>query len=144
MNRRESEVRNWMTAPPLTVEAKTSLLDAYNYMTENDIRRLPVTDKDNLLLGILTMSDIQRTVPLFFQNEDMTTDLLLQDQRVNQVMTTDPIVIGPDDSIQEAAELMLEYQVSGLPVVVDGRIVGIITESDIFRLVVKSWTELVA
>ncbi|MEZ4615332.1 MAG: CBS domain-containing protein [Caldilineaceae bacterium] len=59
-------------------------------------------------------------------------------------MTTDPIVIGPDDSIQEAAELMLEYQVSGLPVVVDGRIVGIITESDIFRLVVKSWTELVA
>ncbi|MEZ4615333.1 MAG: CBS domain-containing protein [Caldilineaceae bacterium] len=40
-------------------------MDAYNYMTENDIWRLPVTDKDNLLLGILTMSDIQRTVPLF-------------------------------------------------------------------------------
>jgi CBS domain-containing protein len=144
MNRHESEIRNWMTASPLTVQPQTSLLDAYNYMTENDVRRLPVADKDGFLAGIITMSDILRTVPRFFQNEDMATDLLLQDQRVQQIMTTDPIIIGPEDTIQDAAELMLEYQVSGLPVVAEGRIVGIITESDIFRLVVKSWGELVA
>ena len=144
MNRHESEIRNWMTAPALTVQSQTSLLDAYNYMTENDVRRLPVADKNGFLVGILTMSDILRTVPSFFQNEDLATDLLLQDQKVSQVMTTDPLTIGPEDTVQDAAEVMLEYQVSGLPVVVDGRIVGIITESDIFRLVVKSWTELVA
>ncbi len=144
MNRHESEIRNWMTAPPLTVEPQTPLLDAYNYMTENDVRRLPVADKGGFLVGIITMSDILRTVPRFFQNEDLATDLLLQDQRVQQVMTTDPLIIGPEETVQDAAELMLEYQVSGLPVVANGRIVGIITESDIFRLVVKSWGELVA
>ena len=143
MNRHESEVRHWMTAPAVTVQAQTSLLDAYNYMTENDIRRLPVTDKDGFLVGILTMSDILRTVPSFFQNEDLATDLLLQDQKVNQVMTADPISIEPDDTVQDAAEAMLEYQVSGLPVISEGRVVGVITESDIFRLVVKSWGELV-
>lgn len=144
MNRHEAEVRKWMTAPPIVVTAQTSLLDAYQYMNENDIRRVPVVSRDNMLVGILTMSDIQRTVPLFFQGGDLATDLLLNDQKVQQVMTQDPITIEPEDTIQDAAELMLEYQVSGLPVVENGRVVGVITESDIFRLVVKSWGELIA
>lgn len=143
MNRRESEVRNWMTAPALVVTQETSLLEAYNFMTEHDIRRVPVVDRRHTLVGILTLSDVQRTVPLFFQGSDLSTDLLLNDQRVNQVMTTDPLTISPDATVQDAAELMLEYQVSGLPVIEDGRVVGIITESDIFRLVVRSWGELV-
>lgn len=144
MNRHEAEVRKWMTAPPIVVTAQTSLLDAYQYMNENDIRRVPVVSRDNMLVGILTMSDIQRTVPLFFQGGDLATDLLLNDQKVQQVMTQDPITLEPEDTIQDAAELMLEYQVSGLPVVENGRVVGVITESDIFRLVVKSWGELIA
>ena len=94
-------------------------------------------------MGILTLSDVMRTMPLFFQSADLSTDLLLNDQSVSQVMTTDPITIAPDASVQDAAELMLEYQVSGLPVIEDGRVAGIITESDIFRLVVRSWGELV-
>jgi acetoin utilization protein AcuB len=143
MNRRESEVRNWMTSPALVVTAQTSLLEAYHYMTENDIRRVPVVDRRNVLVGILTLSDVMRTMPLFFQSADLSTDLLLNDQSVSQVMTTDPITIAPDASVQDAAELMLEYQVSGLPVIEDGRVAGIITESDIFRLVVRSWGELV-
>lgn len=144
MNRRASEVRQWMTAPALTVTPQTSMLEAYNYMTEHDIRRVPVVDRRNSLVGILTMSDVLRTVPLFFQNTDLATDLLLNDQHVSQIMTTDPLTIAPDDTVQDAAELMLEYQISGLPVIEDGRVVGIITESDIFRLVVRSWGELVA
>ena len=143
MNRHEAEVRQWMTAPPVVATAQTSLLDAYQYMNENDIRRLPVVTRDHMLVGILTMSDIQRTIPLFFQGADLATDLLLNDQKVQQVMTQDPITIDPDDTIRDAAELMLEYQISGLPVVENGRVVGVITESDIFRLVVKSWGELV-
>lgn len=143
MNRRASEVRNWMTTPALTVMPNSSVLEAYNYMTEHDIRRVPVVDRHNGLMGILTMSDVLRTVPLFFQNTDLSTDLLLNDQQVSQIMTTDPITIAPDVTVQDAAELMLEYQVSGLPVIEDGRVIGIITESDIFRLVVRSWSELV-
>ena len=55
-------------------------------------------------------------------------------------MSPDPVTVAPSDTIQEAAEQMLENQVSGLPVVEDGRVVGIVTESDIFRLVVTSWS----
>ncbi|MBX3013450.1 MAG: CBS domain-containing protein [Caldilineaceae bacterium] len=144
MNRRELAVHHWMTSPARVVTTQTSLLDAYHFMTENDIRRAPVVDRHNGLVGILTLSDVLRTMPLFFQPADLTTDLLLNDQLVNQVMTTDPITIAPDASVQDAAELMLEYQVSGLPVIEDGRVVGIITESDIFRLVVRLWNEVVA
>lgn len=144
MNRRESEVRNWMTSPALVVTAQASLLDAYHYMTENDVRRVPVVDRHNGLVGILTMSDVLRTMPLFFQGADLSTDLLLSDQSVGQIMTPEPVTIAPNNTVQDAAELMLEYQVSGLPVIEDGRLVGIITESDIFRLVVRSWAELVA
>jgi acetoin utilization protein AcuB len=103
-----------------------------------------VVDRHNGLVGIVTMSDILRTMPLFFQSADLTTDLLLNDQTVSQIMTTDPITIAPNDTVRDAAELMLEYQISGLPVIEDGRLVGVITESDIFRLVVRSWTELMA
>ena len=56
-------------------------------------------------------------------------------------MTYSPVTISPSATIQEAAERMLEYQVSGLPVVRGNQLVGILTESDIFRLVVESWAE---
>ncbi|MCX6043334.1 MAG: CBS domain-containing protein [Caldilinea sp.] len=57
------------------------------------------------------------------------------------VMTYSPVTISPSATIQEAAERMLEHQVSGLPVVRGNQLVGILTESDIFRLVVESWAE---
>jgi CBS domain-containing protein len=57
-------------------------------------------------------------------------------------MTADPLTIGPEATIGEAAQLMLDHKVSGLPVIEDdGRVVGIITESDIFRLVVREWNK---
>ena len=49
-------------------------------------------------------------------------------------MTPDPITIGPDDTIAEAARLMIEHKVGGLPVVENGRLLGIITETDLCRL----------
>ena len=60
---------------------------------------------------------------------------------VRDLMTYDPITIVPEDTIQEAAERMLEYKVSGLPVLQNGRVVGMVTESDIFKLFVESWSE---
>lgn len=56
-------------------------------------------------------------------------------------MTSDPITVAPEDTIQGVAELMLENQVSGLPVVQNDRVIGIVTESDIFKLIVASWSE---
>jgi acetoin utilization protein AcuB len=70
---------------------------------------------------------------------DVTTQLEMSASKVRDVMTSDPVAIAPDDTIQEAAECMLENQVSGLPVVENDRLVGILTESDIFKLVVNWW-----
>jgi acetoin utilization protein AcuB len=60
---------------------------------------------------------------------------------IREAMTWDPVTISPGHVLQAAAELMLEYQVSGLPVVEAGQVVGIITESDVFRAIVESWAE---
>lgn len=58
---------------------------------------------------------------------------------VSDVMTPDPVIVTPEDTIQEVAEQMLENQVSAPPVVQNERVVGIITESDIFKFIVSSW-----
>lgn len=145
MKRHLSDVGSWMTAPALTIRPKASLFEAYNLMFENDVRRLPVVDRDGSLIGILTMSDVQQASPISAGDDvdnDTARRLLVAVQTVAEVMTPDPVTVAIDDTVREAAERMLEYEVSGLPVVEGDRVIGIITESDIFRLVVESWAQL--
>jgi CBS domain-containing protein len=129
-----------MTENPHVVAPETSLVDAYYLMFEKEVRRLPVV-QGQTLVGIITLSDIQRNIPLVLPDVDMTTRLEMSARTVGDVMTSDPLTVAPDDTIQEAAERMLENQVSGLPVVENDRVVGILTESDIFKLVVNWWAE---
>jgi acetoin utilization protein AcuB len=138
MGKHRTQVADWMTRDPVTATMDMSLAEAYELMSENEIRRLLVT-RDGELVGIITMSDILRTIPALLVETDRETRLLRGTQKVREVVTRDPVTVDPEDTVQDTAERMLEYQVSGLPVV-DGRTpVGIITESDIFRLVVDSW-----
>jgi acetoin utilization protein AcuB len=144
MKRHQSDVSTWMTTPVITIRAYESLFNAYNLMFENDVRRLPVVDSQDHLVGMLTMSDILQTVPFAPSDEeegDQPSRLLIKLQTVADIMSCDPITITAEESVQEAAERMLEYKVSGLPVIEGESVVGIITESDIFRLVVESWTK---
>jgi acetoin utilization protein AcuB len=120
--RHQSEVQDWMTENPATISPDATLAAAYDLMLEREVRRLPVVEHD--LVG---------------EDADTETRLLLTEKCVRDVAAYDPITINPSATIQEAAERMLEYQVSGLPVVRNGKLIGIITESDIFRLVVESW-----
>ena len=143
MNRHQSDVSTWMTTPVITIRSDDSLFNAYNLMFENDVRRLPVVDSQDYLVGMLTMSDILQTVP-FAPNDEEEAEpsrLLIKLQTVEDIMSCDPVTITAEESVQEAAERMLEYKVSGLPVIEGEKVIGIITESDIFRLVVESWTK---
>jgi acetoin utilization protein AcuB len=133
------QVSDWMSRDPVTISASASLAQAYELMREHEIRRLLVTNGE--LIGIVTLSDIQRELPGPTEGTDVRTRLAMVTRAVRDVMTYDPITVDPEDTIQEAAERMLEYEVSGLPVISGNRPVGIITESDIFRLVVESWAE---
>ncbi len=135
--RHQTEVQDWMTENPATIAADATLAEAYDLMLEREVRRLPVVDHD--LVGIITLGDLLRNVPIAGEEGDTQTHLLLTARRVADAMTYEPVTINPSATIQEAAERMLEYQVSGLPVIRNGKLVGIITESDIFRLVVEAW-----
>lgn len=139
--RHQTEVRDWMTPEPVTVAPDAPIAEAWRLMEENEVRRLPVVNKQRELVGIVTRSDLLQHVPFFPDEDDLEDELPYINLTVEEVMSFDPISIESTDTIQEAAELMLETKVSGLPVAAGNRLVGIITESDIFRLVVAEWGE---
>ena len=141
MVKHQAFVSDWMTPDPVTGSIEMPLAEAYELMQENEIRRLLII-RDGELAGIVTLSDILRTIPAILAEADRETRLLMTSQTVRDVVSRDPVTVNADETIQDAAERMLEYQVSGLPVVQGRTPVGVITESDIFRLVVESWGEL--
>ncbi len=130
-------VRDWMTPNPITIVPKTTLPDAHKLMKDSKIRRLPVVDHGRLV-GIVTLGDVREAQP-----SDATTlgiyelNYLLSKLTVDKIMTREPLTIRPDATIQEAARVMLDHKIGGLPVMEGDRIVGIITESDIFRVLAK-------
>ena len=121
-------------------EPETEITEAYQLMLADQIRRLPVVASDRLV-GIVTLSDLYRVFDLFSSTEQ-TTSQSLEHTTVKEVMTPNPVTVAEDATIGEAAQKMLENKISGLPVVdpVGVNLVGIITESDIFRIVAQEWS----
>lgn len=137
MDSRRSHVKDWMTQGPQTVRPETSAVEAYERMRDYRVHRLPVVDAAGRLVGIVTRSDIEGRGA--FQHTDAGWHegrFALAGTLVSEVMTAGPITVAPDSSMRKAAALMLDHHLSGLPVVEDGKLVGIITETDVFRLVV--------
>lgn len=130
-------VRDWMTPNPITIVPKTTLPDAHKLMREAKVRRLPVVDHGRLV-GIVTLGDVREAQP-----SDATTlsiyelNYLLSKLTVDRIMTREPLTIAPDATIHQAARVMLDHKIGGLPVMEDERLVGIITESDIFRVLAQ-------
>lgn len=125
-----------MTSDPITVSSSTTLPEAYWLMVENNIRRLLVVDKDRLV-GIVTMEDLRGS----FHTEiiainPLKVNEMLSELPVRQLMSKNPMTIAPTANVVEAARKMLEHKISTLPVMDSGKIVGIITESDLFRVLV--------
>ena len=134
-------VRDWMTKDPITITSDTSIVDAYYLMIEEKIRRLPIVDEGRLV-GIVTLSDLYKVEPFDqFSLSLLEVSRQLNRMTVEEVMAPDPITALEDETVGQAAQKMLEYKISGLPVVNPvGQLVGIITESDIFRIVVQEWS----
>ena len=137
---KQARVKQWMSRKPITVTPDTTLWDASRLMTESRIRRLLVVE-DGDLVGILTHGDLRSVTPpeaVALELRDLNVELA--QLTVAHVMTADPVTISAEAMIDEAAWVMLEGKMSGLPVIDnDWELVGIITESDIFRLVVREW-----
>lgn len=137
-------VRDWMTREIITVTPDTTLPEAHQIMMNEEIRRLPVVYSDGRLAGIITLGDVRGAQPSPATSLSIwELNYLLSQLKVEKIMTPDPITIHEDATIGEAARVMLENRVSGLPVVDStGKLAGIITESDIFSMVVlHEWSE---
>ncbi|MBL8165992.1 MAG: CBS domain-containing protein [Anaerolineae bacterium] len=133
------KVRDWMTNRVISVSPQTSISNAHQVMKEHGIRRLVVMENEKLV-GIITIGDVREASP-----SDATTlsiwelNYLWAQLTVEKVMTRHVATITPDSPILDAAEIMLDRKISGLPVVDEhGHVLGMLTESDIFRMLVKS------
>lgn len=133
------KVREWMTQNVITTRPNTPISNAHQVMRENNIRRLPVVDNKKLV-GLVTIGDVREASP-----SDATTlsiwelNYLWAQLVVEKVMTRNIFTVSPETPILDAAEMMLEHKISGLPVVnEDKELVGVITESDIFRMLIRS------
>jgi CBS domain-containing protein/GNAT superfamily N-acetyltransferase len=127
-----------MTPEPITIGPDQPVVDAYHRMQEHQIRRLPVVE-DGRLIGIITISDIRGLAPMGVLSI-LEHNRLIGSTPVRRAMTPDPITISPEQNLGEAARLLMVHKFGGLPVVADGALVGVISEADIFRLLVaESW-----
>jgi acetoin utilization protein AcuB len=136
----EQLVKDWMTTSVVTISKNTTLPQARQIMLQHNIRHLPVVD-DGELVGIVTWGDIRR------ESASNATSLtpwelntILDALPVRRFMTASPLTVTPLTGVARAAQIMVEEKIGGLPVMDQGRLVGIITESDIMRIVVLGKT----
>lgn len=133
-----NQVKDWMTTDVITVPSSCPLPEAYWLMIENKIRRLPVVD-EGILVGIVTLENLRRITPVSVAGLDIIQiNNMLAKLPVRRLMTENPQTTSPTTSLIDAARLMLKQKISALPVLDGDKLVGIITESDIFRAFVES------
>lgn len=125
-------VRNKMTSNPFTISPEATIPEAHEIMAKNNVKRLPVI-REGKLVGVVSKSDIDQYSPskaTTFSVGEIT--YLLAKTKVSQVMVKNALYISPEALLEEAALLMRNNGIGFLPVLDGGKLVGIITESDIF------------
>jgi acetoin utilization protein AcuB len=136
-------VKEWMSGSPTATGPKTSVSEAREVMRRKVIRHLLVTEGDRLV-GIVTDRDIRLNLPSPATSLSVwEINYLLTKLTVGDVMTKAVITVEPERPIEEAARLMLERRIGALPVVSEGGLVGILTETDLLRAFVYSQSAIV-
>jgi acetoin utilization protein AcuB len=131
-------VENWMNPNVITVDADDSMLDATKLLKEHNIRHLPVLEKGKLV-GVITDRDLKRASPSDATALEAHELLyLIANIKVREIMTKNPITVPYNYTIEEAAELLLQARISGMPVVdKDGDVIGTITQTDLFKVLIS-------
>ena len=131
-------VNSRMSKYPLTIGPEESLSGAHKYMRDQKVRHLPVVDAEAKMLGLIAEDDLLKAEPSSATSLSVwEIHNLLMEVKVKSVMVKDVITTTEDTPIEEAAHLMLDHKIGCLPVMRDDSLVGIITESDIFRTLME-------
>jgi len=120
------KVKNWMSREVVTLSPEATIQEAIELMRKHSIRHLPVVVDDELV-GWVSESDIRGAY----------LASLIEDIRVKDIMIKDPITIGPEADLEEAAELLYRHGIGGIPVVEGKRVVGVITVTDIMAAFIQ-------
>ncbi len=132
-------VRDLMSCPPIVIDPDASLAEAEALMEAKGVRRLPVIDATGRLVGIVSYGDIREGMSASATQNPYAPEAQEQWLTVSDVMSANVVTVTPDTPLWKVANLMLEHKIGGLPVVDGGQVIGMITESDIFKLVVQQW-----
>ncbi len=128
-------VKDRMSHPVITVTPDVSIVDALEIMRRERIRRLPVVDKHGKLVGIVAEKDILHASPSSATSLSIwELNYYISKITVQEIMTKDVITVQEDTCLEEAARIMVDHKVGGLPVMRGDKVVGIITESDLFKV----------
>jgi len=131
-------VRERMSRNPITTNPAASVPHALNVMQGNKVRQLPVLDKKGELVGIVSLVDLFRVSPSPATSLSVwEVNYLLEKMKVEEVMTREVITVTEDAAIEEAGRIMADKKISGLPVMRGGELVGIITESHLFNILLE-------
>jgi len=131
-------VKNWMSKNVITIGEEDSMQQAATLMKEHRIRMLPVMGKGELV-GVVSDTDLKRASASDATMLDIHELLyLISKIKISDIMTRNPITVPYDYTVEEAAQLLMERNISGVPVVgCDGKLVGIITRNDLFKILIS-------
>ena len=131
-------VKDRMTPDPVTITPSTTFPEAYRILREKRIRHLPVKDRHGKLIGVVALTDLLHASPSSATTLSVfEMNYLLANLHVKEVMASPPITVPEDAPLEEAARLMVEKKIGCLPVMHDGELCGLITETDIFETFVE-------
>ncbi len=130
-------VKNWMSTPVITVDEKDSMYEATERMKKNGIRMLPVLKKGKLT-GVITDRDLKKASASDATTLEIHELLYLLNQiKVKSIMSSKPITVFENFTVEETAEILLQNKISGVPVLDrKGTLVGVITQTDIFKVLI--------
>lgn len=135
-------VRDLMSRQVVTIEESDSCLEAVSRMHRASARHLPVVSREGRLVGIVTDRDLRHYLlrPEVFEQQvgTISVDVLLKAVPVSEIMSSPVVRAEPDDEVVAVAHRMKEDRVGGMPVVQGGRVIGMLTETDLLRQICRA------
>ena len=131
-------IEEFMTPDPYTLRESDSINDAWEIMIGKHVRHIPITDEDGHLLGLVTQRDVlAATEPGAIREAKSASHEVKSDITLSQIMIRDVTVIHKEDSLRQAALYLQTHKYGCLPVILDDRLVGIITDSDFIDIAIN-------